>query len=193
DPAAIPALRPTAGPRPGRPPRADRSRRRLVDLVRLGLGGVAAGQAALVVSGVVAVDQAQHGGGQLAGASAAHLVHESSAWNLALGVAFAVVAASRTRPVGLVPVIGAFLGLLGLLSVLDLLANRVDPGRLVGHVPVLAGFLLLLVLWRLDRGGPGAARRRDGARGEVADVARPEASGRARRRPYAAPAGRRAV
>lgn len=139
------------------------SRRRATDLVRLGLGAAAAAQVALVVSGVVTVGQAHHGGGQLAGASAAHLVHESSAWNLALGVAFAVAAAARTRPAGMVPVVGAFVGMLALLSAVDVLAGRVDPGRLVGHVVVLTGFVLLLLLCRLDRGGRGAARRLDDA------------------------------
>ncbi|MGD9525229.1 zf-HC2 domain-containing protein [Pseudonocardia sp.] len=189
--SAAAAAGPTPGPRTSEAQGADRMRRRLPDLVRLGLGGVAAGQVALVVSGVVAVGQAQHGGGQLAGASSAHLVHESSAWNLALGVAFAVVAASRTRPAGLVPVVGAFLGLLGLLSVLDVLSNRVDPGRLVGHVPVLAGFLLLLLLWCLDRDGRGDAARPAGVRGAATGVPGARARRRARRRPGVAPAGRR--
>jgi predicted anti-sigma-YlaC factor YlaD len=182
---------PTPGPRTGGAPGVDRMRRRVTDLVRLGLGGVAVGQAALVVSGVVAVGKAQHGGGQLAGASAAHLVHESSAWNLALGVAFGVVAGSRTRPAGLVPVIGAFLGLLGLLSAFDVLSNRVDPGRLIGHFPAVAGFLLLLLLWRLDRDGRGDAARPAGVRGATTGAPGARARRRARRRPGVAPAGRR--
>lgn len=154
------------------PPPARRApRQRVADLARCGLAAVALGQVALVVSGVVAVGQAAHRGGHIAGASAAHLVHESSAWNLALAVAFGVTAAARTRPPGMLAVVGAFVGMLVLLSGLDLVAGRVDPGRLGGHVLVLAGFLLLLALRRADGDGDAAAGTRPGPAGRAAPAA----------------------
>ena len=52
----------------------------------MALGVVGLGQFALAVSGVVAAGSGGHDGGELSGATAAHLVHEASAWNLALAV-----------------------------------------------------------------------------------------------------------
>jgi predicted anti-sigma-YlaC factor YlaD len=108
------------------------------------------------VSGIATAGLYVHGGEYPAGGSAAHLVHESSAWNLA--VAFGVTAATRRGPTGVVPVVGAYLGTLTVLSAVDLLAGRVDPARPAGHVLALVGFLLLLVLGRADRGGGRTVR-----------------------------------
>jgi predicted anti-sigma-YlaC factor YlaD len=88
-----------------------------------------------------------------------HFSHESAAWNLALGVAFLWAASGAGRRAGaLVPVVGAFVGLLVALSVLDLLAGHVAAGRLLGHLPVVAGLLLLLLRDRLGRDGGGTSR-----------------------------------
>lgn len=117
--------------------------------VRLALGAVGIGQCALAVSGVVVA-----GGG-----GAAHVSHESAAWNLALGVGFLWVATGTVRRTsGLVALVGAFVGVLGVLSVLDLAGGRVDPARLATHLLVVAGFVLLLALQRIDRRGGGGGR-----------------------------------
>lgn len=114
--------------------------------VRLGLGAVGIGQCALAISGIVGA-----GGG-----AAAHMSHESAAWNLALAVGFLWVATGTARRTsGLVALVGAFVGVLGVLSVLDLLVGRVDPVRLATHLLVVVGFVLLLVLQRIDRRGGG--------------------------------------
>jgi predicted anti-sigma-YlaC factor YlaD len=100
----------------------------------------------------------------------AHLSHESAAWNLALGVAFIWAASGATRRVGgLVPVIGAFVALLVALSTLDLLAGHVEAGRLVGHVPVIVGLVLLLLHARLGRDGGGTTVTPDDSRFAGAD------------------------
>jgi len=138
------------------PPRGWRVRAR--DAVRLALAVLGAGQLALALSGVVAAAGATGGAGRLAGASMTHFSHESAAWNLALGVAFLWAASGTARRAnGLVPVIGAFVALLVALSALDLLAGHVEVGRLLGHAPVVAGLVLLLVHRRLGRGGGGTA------------------------------------
>ncbi len=144
-------------------------RERRTEAARFGLGAVALGQLALAVNGVVVAGAVGHAGAQIGGATPVHLVHESSAWNLALGVAFATAAAARSRAPGLVPVVGAFLGVLAVLSLLDVLAGRVEPGRLVGHVLVVVGFLLLLVVARAARGGGGGLRT--GTAPEAVDAA----------------------
>ncbi|GAA5139604.1 zf-HC2 domain-containing protein [Pseudonocardia adelaidensis] len=125
------------------------------DAVRAALAVLAVGQLALALSGIVAAAGA--GPGELAGASMAHFSHESAAWNLALGVAFAWAATGARRAGGLVPVIGAFVALLVALSAMDLLAGHVEIGRLAGHVPVIVGLVLLLLHARLGRRGGGTA------------------------------------
>lgn len=138
-----------AAPAPVRPWRADAA--------RAGLGAVGIGQLGLAVSGVVA-GAGHHGTVELAGASAVHLSHESSAWNLALAVGFLWAAVGGARVAGLVPVVGAFVGVLAVLSLLDVLDGRVDPARLSTHALVVAGFGLLLVLRRAGDDGGGGAR-----------------------------------
>ncbi|MDN5915597.1 MAG: zf-HC2 domain-containing protein [Pseudonocardia sp.] len=141
-------------------------RRRAGLAVRAGLGLVGVGQVALAAAGVVGAAFAGHlgvGDVHMAGASAAHFAHESSAWNLALGIGFVAVALGGARLVaGLVPVIGAFVGVLAVLSVVDLVAGRVDPTRLLAHGLVVVGFLLLLLHRRVlrDDGGRAATRPR---------------------------------
>ncbi|MHA6617822.1 zf-HC2 domain-containing protein [Pseudonocardia sp. DLS-67] len=125
------------------------------DAVRAALAVLAVGQLALALSGIVAAAGA--GPGELAGASMAHFSHESAAWNLALGVAFAWAATGARRAGGLVPVIGAFVALLVALSTMDLLAGHVEVARLAGHVPVVIGLVLLLLHARLGRLGGGTA------------------------------------
>jgi predicted anti-sigma-YlaC factor YlaD len=125
--------------------------------LRLALGAVGIGQCALAVSGIVGVG-GDHGAVELAGASAAHMAHETAAWNLALGVGFLWVAMGTARRMsGLVALVGAFVGVLAVLSVLDVLDGQVDPVRLATHLLVVAGFVLLLVLRRVERTGDGGA------------------------------------
>jgi predicted anti-sigma-YlaC factor YlaD len=141
-------------------PAPRRTRRSIArDAVRAALAALAVGQLALAVSGVIAATGA--GPDQFAGASMAHFSHESAAWNLALGVAFGWAATAPRRAGGLVPVIGAFVALLVTLSTLDVLAGHVTAGRLLGHLPVIAGLALLLLHARIGRGGGTAAAVRD--------------------------------
>jgi predicted anti-sigma-YlaC factor YlaD len=137
------------------PPRSVRSR-----AVRVALGGLGVGQVALAICGIAAAAGHDHGGVvELAGGSAAHLVNESSAWNLAIGVAFLLAAMGSRRVSGMVPVLGAFIAALAALSVFDLVGGRVEVERLLGHGLALAGLVLLMVLGRLaDDGGGGAGR-----------------------------------
>src|SRR5690606_41532806 len=80
------------------------------------------------------------------GVGLAHLRHGWAAWNVATGAAFLWVAPRRSRPAGLVPVLTAFIGLLALLCLLDLLAGQVSITRLASHGLVLVGYLVVLAL-----------------------------------------------
>jgi predicted anti-sigma-YlaC factor YlaD len=140
-------------------------RRRSAFPVRIALGGVGLAQCVLAAGGI-ALAGAHHGSIELAGASAAHLSHESSAWNLALAVGFLWAALATARPSGLVPIIGAFVGVLTVLSALDVLRGSVDPARLLTHGLVVAGWLLLLILQHITRPdrGRGSTTGRPGDR-----------------------------
>jgi predicted anti-sigma-YlaC factor YlaD len=136
-------------------------RRRAGTAVRSGLALVGAGQLALAVAAVAGASGTDHDAMHVGGASVTHAVHETSAWNLAIGIGFLAVAWAGGRLVaGLLPVTGAFVGVLAVLSALDLVAGRVEPDRLATHALVLVGFLLLLLHRRVLGGdGPRAARR----------------------------------
>jgi predicted anti-sigma-YlaC factor YlaD len=81
-----------------------------------------------------------------------HLLHESAAWNVAVGAGYLFIALRRSRPTGLVPMLTAFVGMLLLLSVNDLTGDRVDGTRLVSHGFVIGGYLLVVALSKVAGG-----------------------------------------
>ena len=119
------------------------------------------------------------------GATPGHLWHESAAWNLAVGAAFLWIAARRGRPVGVVPLLTAFVAALVLLSAGDVIGGRVEAARLASHGFVVTGYLLVLALSRtsLDLVPPGrrerahpelVADRSGGGYGTVIPFSRPD-------------------
>ena len=117
-------------------------------LLRVALGMLGTGQLVLGLLQLTAwrpVEPHRHGAAP-DGVGLAHLWHESAAWNVAIGAAFLWVATRRSRPAGLVPVLTAFIGLLALLCLLDLLAGQVSITRLASHGLVLVGYLVVLAL-----------------------------------------------
>ncbi|MEU5726689.1 zf-HC2 domain-containing protein [Micromonospora sp. NPDC047738] len=136
-------------------------RKRVVLTLRGLLGLLGALQ---LVLGLAQVGRGPAGGHDHTGVlGSGHLWHESAAWNVAVGAGFLFVAARRTRPTGLVPMLSAFVGTLVLLSVNDLLAGRVDTTRLVSHGFLLAGYAIVVALSRprLQPEGPKARGRGD--------------------------------
>lgn len=93
--------------------------------------------------------------------SPAHLWHESAAWNIAVGAGFGWIALRRTRPHALLPLLTAFVAMLTLLSLNDMLVGTVDGARLVSHAFVVVGYLVLVALSRprFDFGDPPADRQ----------------------------------
>lgn len=99
----------------------------------------------------------------------AHQAHESAAWNVAVGAALLAVALRPARAAGTVPVLLAFVAVLAVLSVPDLMDGAVTGARLASHTGVALGLLLVAALARAERlpgpgrpampvGGTGAAR-----------------------------------
>ncbi|MFI7068902.1 zf-HC2 domain-containing protein [Micromonospora sediminicola] len=117
----------------------------------------------------VVLGLAQVGGGAAGGhlpAGGAHLWHESAAWNVAVGAGFVVVAVRRSAAAGTVPLLTAFVAMLGLLSVNDLVTSQVAVPRLASHAFLLAGYAITVLLSRPElRGGePPASRQQAGSR-----------------------------
>jgi predicted anti-sigma-YlaC factor YlaD len=99
-----------------------------------------------------------------------HAAHESSAWNMAIGVAFLAAAVRPRRAAGLIPLLGTFIVVLAALSVHDVLTGAVGAVRLATHIAALLGLLLLIGLERAQRalppGSSRAGRRRRDSDGD---------------------------
>jgi predicted anti-sigma-YlaC factor YlaD len=116
-------------------------------LLQLGLVLLAGLQWALALPGVwgdsIGMGAAMHMG--------AHQAHESAAWNVAVGAALLAVALRPARAAGTVPILLAFVAVLSVLSVADLLAGAVTGARLSSHAGVVLGLLLVAALARAER------------------------------------------
>ncbi|MCL7457357.1 zf-HC2 domain-containing protein [Micromonospora sp. MSM11] len=142
---------------PTPPPR--RRRVRFVLTLRAVLGLVGALQLVLGLAQIGRGTAGAHAHATAGGLMSGHLWHESAAWNVAVGAGFLFVAARRTPPTGLVPMLSAFVGVLALLSVNDLLAGWVETTRLVSHGFLLAGYLIVVALSRPGLRPDGPVRR----------------------------------
>ncbi len=124
---------------------------------RVGLATVGLVQVGLALAALLG--SAPPMGAEVMGAGMAHMSHESTAWNLALGLAFLVGAAWRRHLPGLLPALGSFIAVLAVLSVLDLAAGRVEPDRVASHLVLIVGFALSLMVARhRPTGGRGPER-----------------------------------
>jgi predicted anti-sigma-YlaC factor YlaD len=115
-------------------------------LLQLGLVLLAALQWALAVPGAWGENI-----GMAAMQMGAHQAHESAAWNVAVGAALLAVALRPARAAGTVPILLAFVAVLSVLSVPDLLADAVTGARLSSHAGVVLGLVLVAVLARAER------------------------------------------
>lgn len=114
-------------------------------------------------------------------ATGAHLLHESTAWLLALGGAMIAAGIWPVIAAGVAAITGVFaLALLGYV-VLDAYHGQVTPERVASHLPVLVGLVVALLVAR-DRSGAdqsGATTAEPARRGGPAPSA--TNAGRARR------------
>lgn len=87
-----------------------------------------------------------------------HVDHETGAWNAAIAVALGWVAVRARHAGAHLPVLASFGCLLTGLCTLDLVLGYVSPARVVSHLPVLLGLLLVAGLAALREEGyrPGA-------------------------------------
>jgi predicted anti-sigma-YlaC factor YlaD len=146
----------------------------LVGLMQVGL---AVAQAAGVNVGTSAAAHYAMMGG--------HLLNESTAWSAALGVIMVVAAARPATAAGLAGVLSVFTAILTAYVVSDAVAGAVSLDRILSHLPVLAGTVLALLVWR-DARTSGPEPRSDAAP-VTADVVLPDNASRGRRRGHLYP------
>ncbi len=131
------------------------TRARLAKMLRVALALLGAGQILLAVAQVA---------GPMGAESTAlmHMTHEFTAWNAAIGASFLFIAWRRTRPAALLPLLTAFVGVLTLLSVDDIVHGDVSAGRLGTHAMLLAGFAVVVAMSRpsLSFDAPPGLRQR---------------------------------
>jgi predicted anti-sigma-YlaC factor YlaD len=138
---------------------------------RIGLGLVAVAQLALALSQLLGVETGTHAG-HATEPAIGHLTHESSAWNLAVGIGL-LWATMRTKAAGgQLPVLTGFVAVLTVLSAIDVVNGNVTAGRLLSHGLVVAGLVLLYVVHRQhrERDHPKPAAGEDVRPEEDADV-----------------------
>ncbi len=117
---------------------------------RLALAAVAIVQLWLALAQLLAGATGGHSGHGFS----THLFNEGAAWNLALGIGLMVAAVNAHRAAGLLPTLGGFVAVLVAFSVSDLLDGTATTTRVVSHLPLLAGLVLLYLVARAHRGQP---------------------------------------
>jgi predicted anti-sigma-YlaC factor YlaD len=88
-----------------------------------------------------------------------HVAHEVGAWNLALSVAFLMVATRPRAADALVAPVGVFVAVLAVVAASDAAAGDLALGRLLGHLLVGAGLALLVTIGRTAPSQPGLPDR----------------------------------
>jgi RNA polymerase sigma-70 factor (ECF subfamily) len=113
--------------------------------------------------------------------SGAHLMNETTAWSLALGAGMVLAGAWPAAATGVLSVLGVFVAALAWYVVDDAIAGRVTEVRVLSHLPVVLGTVLVAAVLRTarkDRGTPPAAR----LEGDDEDIVLPDNASRGRRR-----------
>lgn len=100
-------------------------------------------------------------------ASGAHLLHESTAWLLALGGAMIAAGVWPAVAVGVAAIAGVYAVVLGSYVAIDAYHGQVTAARIASHLPVLLGLAFALLVARQRTGGTGSQPVAEDADGEV--------------------------
>lgn len=159
------------------------------DYRRCGLIVVGAIQVAVALAQIAGIDfglVSTHGHGAATGA---HLLHESTAWFLALGLAMIVAGIWTAAAVGVSAIAGAFAVVLAGYVAVDAYNGQVTATRVASHLPVVLG-LVFAVLVARERVGSAKPRAADA---EVRDFELTPDTPRDRRRRHLWPINRTAA
>lgn len=155
---------------------------------RWGLIGVGAFQVAIAaaqISGTNFGMVSMHMHGAMSGE---HLMHESTAWLLALGLAMMAAGIWPVTAIGVAAITGVYSVALLSYVIVDAFNGEVTVARIASHVPVLLGLVFALLVAR-ERAGSHRPRRRD-SDGDSEHPSPPTESGHARRRGHLWPINR---
>lgn len=147
-----------------------------LDWVRIALAVVGGIQIVLAVLQAAGVSIGVHVGHSMGG----HVVNESTAWSVALGVAMLVAATRPAAAMGLAIVGGVFTLVLTGYVVVDGLTGAVGAVRMLSHLPALAGVVLTVLVWRRHTLEPPRPDR--DAAPTLDDITLPDNASRGRRR-----------
>lgn len=151
-------------------------RRISIGWARIGLAAVGAVQLGLAVLQAAGVSVGVHVGHSMGG----HLVNESTAWSIALGIAMLVAAARPAAALGLAVVGVVFTVVLTGYVIVDGLTGAVGAVRMLSHLPALAGVVLTVLVWRRHSVEPPRPDR--DASPTLDDITLPDNASRGRRR-----------
>jgi RNA polymerase sigma-70 factor, ECF subfamily len=135
--------------------RALRSHYRRWALIAVGVFQVAI--AAAQISGIDFGMVSTHMHGAMSGE---HLMHESTAWVLALGLAMIAAGIWPVTAIGVAAITGVYSVALLTYVVIDALNGEVTVARIASHTPVLLGLVFTLLVVR-ERAGKRRSRTRD--------------------------------
>jgi len=158
---------------------------------RGGLIAVGAFQIAIAAAQIAGINFGMVSAHMHGAMSGEHLMHESTAWVLALGLAMIAAAIWPITAIGVGAITGVYSIALVSYVIVDAFNGEVTAARIASHVPVLLGLVFTLLVAR-ERAGSRRPRRRDtGAWDAQGDhPAPPSASHTGRRRGHLWPINR---
>jgi RNA polymerase sigma-70 factor, ECF subfamily len=127
---------------------------------RWGLIGVGAFQVAIAAAQISGIDFGMVSAHMHGAMSGQHLMHESTAWLLALGLAMIAAGIWPITAIGVAAITGVYSVALLSYVVVDAFNGEVTAARIASHVPVLLGLVFTLLVAR-ERAGSRRPRRRD--------------------------------
>ena len=134
--------------------------------LRCGLIGVGLFQVAIAAAQISGIDfgmVSEHAHGAMSGE---HLMHESTAWLLALGLATVAAGIWPVVAIGVAAITAVYTVALVGYEVVDALAGEDTPARIASHMPVLLGLVFTLLVAR-ERAG---SRRPRGSDADASDA-----------------------
>jgi predicted anti-sigma-YlaC factor YlaD len=105
-----------------------------------------------------------------------HLLNESTAWSIALGVIMVGAAVRPVAAAGLAGVLTVFVGVLTVYVIADAVSGAVTTARMLSHLPVVIGAVLAVLVRR------SSSRPAPDAVAAEAEIVLPENASRGRRR-----------